>query len=169
MTLISIIVAASDNNVIGHKNNLPWKLPDDFKRMKEVTMGKPLIMGRKTHESIGRILPGRRNIVITRHPEKVMQGADAVSSLEEAIGLAKKDGVPEAIIFGGGDVYGQALPMTDRIYMTRVHAQIEGDTLFPELSEADWTVTWEERHEKDENHAVPFTFQTIERTTQKQA
>lgn len=166
--ILSIVVAASDNNVIGHKNNLPWSLPDDFRRMKEVTMGKPLIMGRKTHESIGRVLPGRRNIVITRHPEKVMKGADAVGSLEEAIKLAEQDGVPEAIIFGGGDVYKQALAMTDRVYMTRVHASIEGDTLFPELPPAEWRVTSEERHEIDEKHAVSFTFQTLERRTGKQ-
>ena len=156
--LISIVVAASDNNVIGDKNTLLWKLPADFKRMKELTMGKPLIMGRKTHESIGRVLPGRRNIVITSDFSRVMEGADAVQSLTDAIAFAKGLGAEEAIIFGGGEVYRQALPMTDRIYMTRVHADFTGDTTFPELSPTEWKIVRTEEHPADADHAVPCTF-----------
>nr|AIA11672.1 Dihydrofolate reductase [uncultured bacterium] len=160
---ISLIVAASDNNVIGGHNQLLWKLPDDMKRLKELTMGKPLIMGRKTHESVGRVLPGRRNIVITRHPEKVMEGAEAVGSLQEALKLALADDAEEAIIFGGGEIYTQALPLADSVYMTRVHGEFEGDTYFPELPKKEWKEVWSEEHEKDDKHAYAFTFQNWQR------
>ena len=161
--LISMVVAASDNNVIGDKNTLLWKLPADFARMKELTMGKPLIMGRKTHESIGRVLPGRRNIVITSDISRVMEGADAVRSLDEAISYARGLGTEEAIIFGGGEIYRQALPMADRIYMTRVHANFIGDTTFPELSKKEWKIIVSVDHPADDQHAVGFTFEDYHR------
>lgn len=157
--VISLVVAASDNNVIGDKNTLLWKLPADFARMKELTMGKPLIMGRKTHESIGRVLPGRQNIVITRDSSQVMEGADPAHSLEEALALAGVSGAQEAIIFGGGEIYRQALPMADRVYMTRVHAYFAGDTTFPELPPHQWELVSSVLHPKDADHAVSFTFE----------
>ncbi len=162
---ISIIVAADENNVIGGHNKLLWHLPDDFKRMKELTMGYPLIMGRKTYESIGRALPGRRNIVITSQ-KITYPGCEVVPSLEEALKAVEHDPSGEAFIFGGGDVYRQALPMTDRVYMTRVHGQLEGDVTFPELPADQWTLTASEKHEKDERHVYAFTFETWERKRQ---
>ncbi len=161
--LISMVVAASDNSVIGDKNTLLWKLPADFARMKELTMGKPLIMGRKTHESIGRVLPGRRNVVITSDISRVMEGADAVRSLDEAISFVRGLGTEEAIIFGGGEIYRLALPITDRIYMTRVHADVSGDTTFPELPKKDWKIVSSIDHPIDDQHAVSFTFEEYHR------
>ena len=160
---ISLIVAADENNVIGGHNQLLWKLPDDMKRLKELTMGKPLIMGRKTHESVGRVLPGRRNIVVTHHPEEVMEGADAVGSLQEALKLVLDDNAEEVIIFGGGEIYAQALTLADQVYMTRIHGTFDGDTYFPQLPEKEWKEVWSEKHGKDEKHAYAFTFQNWER------
>jgi dihydrofolate reductase len=161
--ILTIVVAADEHNVIGDKDTLPWRLPDEFKRMKEITMGKPLIMGRKTHESIGRILPGRTNIVITRDSSKVMEGAVPAVSLEQAIELAKAEGAAEAIIFGGGEVYRQALPLVDRVRLTRVHGTFQGDVTFPALPSGEWTLVQSQRHEADARHAVAFTFEEYER------
>ncbi len=156
--LLSIVVAACDNNVIGKGNELLYRLPKDFARMKALTMGKPLIMGRKTHESIGRVLPGRRNIVITRHPETVMKGAEAAASLTEAINLAEKSGVEEAVIFGGAQVYAEAMPLVGNIHLTRIHASPEGDAVFPSIDSATWEETFREEHQPDAEHPVAFTF-----------
>ncbi len=156
--LLTIVVAACDNNVIGKGNELLYRLPKDFARMKALTMGKPLIMGRKTHESIGRVLPGRRNIVITRHPEKVMKGAEAVSSLEEAIRLAQRGGTEEAIVFGGAQVYAEALPLIQKIHLTRIHAMPDGDAVFPAIDSATWKEVSREDHDVDGEHPVAFTF-----------
>lgn len=160
---ISLIVAASENNVIGVKGALPWHLPNDFARMKQLTMGHPIIMGRKTHESIGRVLPGRRNIVVTRQQGKEFPGCDVVGSLQQALGVAKQDKVEEVFIFGGGEMYREALPLADRVYMTRVHAKVEGDALFPELPTGEWTERSRERHEADEWHAHAYSFVEYER------
>ena len=162
LMILSLVVAADEHNVIGGGNTLLWKLPNDFKRMKELTMGKPLIMGRKTHESIGRVLPGRTNIVISRDASKVMKDAVAVGSLQEGIERAESEGGEEAIIFGGGEIYRMALPFAKRIYLTRVHGHFEGDTTFPEIGE-EWRLTKTERHEKDKDHECAFTFETYER------
>jgi dihydrofolate reductase len=156
--LLTIVVAACDNNVIGKGNELLYRLPKDFARMKALTMGKPLIMGRKTHESIGRVLPGRRNIVITRHPEKVMKGAEAVGSLTEAIDLAEKSGAEEAVIFGGAQIYIQILPFVSKIHLTRIHASPEGDAFFPEIEPTAWKEVFREEHSADNEHPVAFTF-----------
>ncbi len=160
--ILSIIVAASDNNVIGHGNTLLWKLPADMKRMKDLTMGHPLIMGRKTHESVGRALPGRRNIVITRQ-QKEFPGCEVVASLEEALAAVKDDPSGEAFIFGGGDVYRQALPMTDRIHMTRVHGTFEGDTTFPALTPDEWELASSDDHPADDRNEYAFTFEVWQR------
>jgi dihydrofolate reductase len=161
--IISLIVAASENNVIGTGNTLPWHLPDDFKRMKDLTLGKPIIMGRKTHESIGRALPGRLNIVITRQKELKFLGCEKVSSLQEALKRAAHERSEEVFIFGGGEIFKEALPMAERVYMTRVHAHVDGDAFFPELLPSEWKMTWFEKHPADDKHQYAFTFQNFER------
>ncbi len=132
----SILVAAAQNNAIGGNNDLLWRIPEDLKRFKALTMGKICIMGRKTYESIGKPLPGRRFVIITRDPDFKVEGCAVVSSLEQALALGKTE--PEVMIIGGGEIYRQALPITDKIYLTRVMADFEGDTFFPELSAKEW-------------------------------
>ncbi|MDR6430614.1 dihydrofolate reductase [Brucella pseudogrignonensis] len=140
--VLSIVVAASENNVIGRDNDMPWKLSTDLKRFKALTLGKPVIMGRKTWESIGRPLPGRPNLVVTRDAGFKADGATIVSSLEDAIELGRKFatelGVDEVCIIGGGKIYAQALPFVDRVHLTRVLATIDGDTFFPALDSKIW-------------------------------
>jgi dihydrofolate reductase len=133
--VISLIVAASTNNVIGAKGNLPWRLSADLKRFKTLTMGKPIVMGRKTYESIGRPLPGRQNIVITRQDNYAPEGCTVVQSVDAALAAAD---APEIMIIGGGHIYEAFIPMAERIYLTRVDADIDGDTYFPEISEDQW-------------------------------
>jgi len=160
--LVSIIVAASANNVIGVDGDLPWHLPEDLQRFKQTTMGKPMIMGRLTYASIGRALPGRRSIVLTRQPDFSADGCEIASSPEEAIGMAGD--VAEVMVIGGGKVYEQMLPMTDRIYLTRVQTEIEGDTFFPLLAESEWHVIETEELPAGEERPLGFAFQTIERS-----
>lgn len=150
MSEVAIIVAAADNGVIGRENGLPWRLPGDMKYFKRVTMGKPIIMGRKTWESIGRPLPGRRNIVITRNLSLAAEGVDVVSSLEAALelarGIAADDGAGEVIVMGGAEIYRAALPRADRLYITEVHASVEGDTFLPEIDWDQWQEASREFH-----------------------
>lgn len=159
---ISIIVAASTNNVIGKDGGLPWRLPEDLKRFKEITMGKPVIMGRATWDSIGRALPGRQNIVMTRQSGFVAEGCDVVATVEEALAVASN--AEEVMIIGGGDIYRQFLPRTDRIYFTRVHASIEGDTFFPELSEKEWSAVTTEHFPADSLREYAFDIRMLDRT-----
>lgn len=162
MTL-SIIVAASENNVIGVNNHLPWHLPVDMKYFKDTTMGKPIVMGRKSFEELGRVLPGRPNIMITRQPEYAAEGLYVVPSLEAGIEKAKTFGTEEIFITGGGEIFKIALPIIDRLYLTRVHAEVSGDTYFPEFDPTGWKLVKNDRHEKDEKHAYALTFQVWER------
>ncbi|WP_277252033.1 dihydrofolate reductase [Neptunomonas phycophila] len=140
---LAMIVAQSSNRVIGRDNKLPWYLPGDLKYFKQATMGKPIIMGRKTFESIGKPLPGRLNIIISRDASFTAQGIKVVMSLPEAIELAESqaliDGVDEAMIIGGAQIYALALPEVERLYITQVHADIEGDAYFPEFNRSQWT------------------------------
>ena len=140
---LAMIVAQSSNRVIGRDNKLPWYLPGDLKYFKQATMGKPIIMGRKTFESIGKPLPGRLNIVISRDASFTAHGIKVVMSLPEAIELAESqaliDGVDEAMIIGGAQIYALALPEVERLYITQVHADIEGDAYFPEFNRSQWT------------------------------
>jgi len=129
--IISLIVAVAENGVIGRENRLPWHLPEDLRHFKRVTMGHPVIMGRKTHESLGRPLPGRRNIVITRQPEYAAAGCEVVHSLAGALALCS--GADEVFVIGGAAVYGEALPQASRIYLTRVRTAASGDTRFPPI------------------------------------
>jgi len=159
--MISIIVAASTNNVIGVQGDLPWKLSDDLKRFKQLTMGKPIVMGRLTWESIGRPLPGRRNIVVTRTEDYAAEGCDVVAS--PAAALAKAGDASEIMIIGGSQIYELFLPKAGRLYMTRVHADIAGDAYFPELDEQDWQLLESEAHEASAANDYAFEFRTYER------
>ncbi len=160
---ISIIVAAAANNVIGVAGGLPWHLPEDLKRFKEVTMGKPMIMGRATYDSIGRALPGRTSIVVTRQAGFEAEGCIVVDSIDAAIEAAGD--VEEIMVIGGGEIYRQVLPRTDRIYMTRLQAEIEGDTRFPELDMDEWEVTSVEEFPAGDEREFGFDVETLDRVT----
>lgn len=159
--MISIIVAASANNVIGAQGDLPWRLSDDLKRFKTVTMGKPIVMGRKTWESIGRALPGRRNIVITRQQNFAAEGCDVVQSTNEAI-VAAGD-VDEIMVIGGSEVYALFLPVAQRLYLTRVHADVNGDAFFPVVDEDEWQLVSDEAQVADSRNEFDFSFRIYER------
>ena len=159
--MLSIIVAASENNVIGKDNQLLWHLPDDLRHFKRTTRGHHVIAGRKTFESQGKPLPERTNIIITRNPEYKAEGCLMVDSLDKALDLARGDDEP--FIIGGEQIYRLALPRVDRIYLTRVHAELEGDTFFPDLDMDQWKEVSRTYHEKDERHDHPFTILVLER------
>jgi dihydrofolate reductase len=161
--IISHLVAASENDVIGKDNTIPWHLPNDFKYFKNLTWAMPVIMGRKTFESMGKVLPGRFNIVITKQPDWKQEGVITAQSIDEAIEKAKETDCKEAFIIGGGEVFKQSMNITDKIYLTRVHTKIDGDVLYPELDTATWKMTTEDPHETDEKHKYSYTFQTWEK------
>ncbi len=161
MSRVSLIVAADENNLIGLNNRLPWHLPADMKHFKQITMGKPVLMGRKTMESVGRPLPGRRSIVLTRQPGFAAQGCEVAAGLDQALLLA--EGVEEIMVIGGAEVYAQALSRASRIYLTRVHSRFEGDTHFPELNPASWREISREPHEPDDKNLWPYSFIVLER------
>nr|AIA15676.1 Dihydrofolate reductase [uncultured bacterium] len=156
--ILSAMVAASDNNVIGNRGVIPWHIKGEQAHAKQLSLGKPLIMGRKTHESIGRSLPGRLNIVISRNPAfKVFDGAVLVGSLDEALQLPDVKDAPEAIIFGGEKIFEEAMPKLDRIYLTRVHGNFDGDTFF-RFNPAEWKIISEEKHPTDPTSGQPYDF-----------
>ena len=159
--MISIIVAASTNNVIGANGGLPWKISDDLKRFKALTMGKPIIMGRLTWESIGRPLPGRQNIVITRQAGFSADGCDVVASPAAALAIAGD--ASEVMIIGGSQIYDLFLPKAGRLHMTRVQTEIDGDAFFPVISESDWELVSSEAHEASDKNEFAFDFRTYER------
>ena len=158
---ISIIVAAATNNVIGRDGELPWRLPEDLKRFKQLTIGKPVIMGRLTYESIGKPLPDRRNIVLSARKGLNIEGCEVVDTPDAAIRLA--GGAEEVMVIGGGGVYSQMLPMADRIYMTRIDATFDGDTFFPELNDDEWQVVDCVDFPADESRQFGFSFVTLDR------
>ena len=162
--MISLIVAASTNNVIGFQGDLPWRLSADLKRFKELTMGKPIVMGRKTYESIGRPLPGRQNIVITRQRGFSAEGCDVVASVEDAIATAGD--AEETMVIGGSEIYSLFLPQAGRLYLTRVHTDVDGDAYFPEINADDWQLVDEESHTADESNEFDYSFRLYERTSQ---
>jgi len=145
VAITSLIVAVADNGVIGNNNQLPWRISADLKYFKRVTLGKPIIMGRLTYESIGKPLPGRTNIVMTRDTAWQAGGVERASDLSEALAIAKKIAddakLEEVMIIGGATIYREALPQADRLYLTRVHTQVEGDAFFPELDLNEWLET----------------------------
>lgn len=155
---VSLIAAVARNGVIGRDGRLPWHLPADLKRFRRLTTGHHVIMGRRTFESIGKPLAGRTNLVLSRDPALRPFGVEVLRSLEEALQLAKRRGEEEAFVIGGSEVYRRALPLADRIYLTRVGADVEGDVRFPSLDPGEWTEKTDEVHSPDREHAVPFTF-----------
>ncbi len=161
--LISAIAAIAENRVIGKEEGIPWYLPDDLKWFKKNTLGKHLIMGRNTYESLGKPLPKRTNIIVTRDLFYVSSGALVVHSVEEGLELALNNGEEEVFIAGGGQIYQHSMPLWDRFYLTEVHASIEGDTLFPEWDKSLWIESFCEYHEADDRHDFPFTFKILER------
>ncbi len=158
---ISLIVAMSENRVIGSHGGLPWRLSADLKRFKRLTMGHHIIMGRKTYESIGRLLPGRTSVIITRQAGYEVPGAIVAHSFDEALELAADDS--EVFIVGGAEIYRQALPRADRVYLTRVHATVDGDTSFADFKETDWSMTGEESHPADDQNEYRHTFCVYDR------
>ncbi|MBT8087944.1 MAG: type 3 dihydrofolate reductase [Gammaproteobacteria bacterium] len=159
--LITLIVAASTNDVIGVDGQLPWRLSSDLQRFKQLTMGKPIVMGRLTWESIGRPLPGRQNIVITRNPDYVADGCDVVTS--PAAALAAAGDVDEVMIIGGSQVYELFRPMAGRLYLTRVDVEINGDAHFAAPEDDSWQLTHREAQAADENNEFAFEFRIYER------
>jgi dihydrofolate reductase len=156
VTLVSIIVATDDRGGIGRSGKLPWHLPEDLQRFKRVTMGKPIVMGRKTWDSIGRPLPGRQNIVISRQAGFDAPGAIVVGSLPDALRAAGD--VPEVCVIGGAEIYRLALPLAQEIHLTRVHALVDADTFFPLLDAAQWEEIGREDRPADGRHAYPYSF-----------
>ena len=159
--LITLIVAVADSGVIGRDNTLPWHLPEDLKRFKRLTMGKPIVMGRKTFESIGKPLPGRLNIVVTRDPNYRREGVTVVHDAGEALRAAGQ--VAEVMVIGGAELFRALLPRAGRIHLTRVHGNIPGDVMWPALDERDWSVVERESRAADERHAWPMTFEVWEK------
>lgn len=161
---LSLIAALSANNVIGRDNQVPWRLSTDMKRYKALTMGHHLLTGRKTFESVGKPLPGRTTVVITRDPGFRAEGVIVVHTLDEAIRVAREAGDAEPFINGGAEIYRQSLHLADRMYLTRVHTEVEGDTWFPDFDDVrEWTLTDSEHFEADEKNEYPFSFLTYER------
>ena len=160
MTL-AVIAAVSRNGVIGRARKLPWHLSHDLRRFKEITTGHAIIMGRKTYESIGRPLPNRRSLVITRDPSFRANGVEVVRSLEEALQAAT--GESKRFVIGGAAMFADALPLADELYLTRVHADVEGDVYFPHLDFGEWELIEEESHPADEKNDYPITLQFYRR------
>ena len=158
--MVSVIVAVAENGVIGDKNSLLWHISEDLRNFKRITSGHPVVMGRKTFESLGRPLPNRKNVVITRQDIEI-EGCEVAHSLEEALAMFSAD--EEIFIIGGAQIYREAMPIADRFYLTRVHHSYEGDTSFPEWNEAEWQKVDSERFERGEKYEYPFTFEVYSR------
>lgn len=163
--IISLIVAAAKDNAIGRGNALPWNLPKDLKFFKATTLGKPIIMGRKTFEALGKPLPGRLHIVISANGDlNVPEGVLVYTDINTAIAKLEQDQIEECFIIGGGKIFEQTMPLIDRMYITRIDATIpDADTFFPVIDHTHWKLVWEEKHTKDEKHSFDFTFQHFER------
>lgn len=164
---LSLIVAMASNRCIGINNQLPWHLPDDLRYFRAVTMGKPVVMGRKTHESIGRPLPGRPNIVITHQDSYKPEGVEVASSLECAVEMAARlalqTDAEEAMVMGGAEIYRQMLPLADRLYLTEVHADVEGDAFFPELDPRQWEEIQRVDHSPSGDNPYAYSFVIYDR------
>jgi dihydrofolate reductase len=163
---ITLIVAVADSGVIGRDNGLPWHLPDDLKRFKRLTLGKPIVMGRKTYESIGKPLPGRHNIVVTRDPNYRAEGVTVAHDPEGAMraaGGTPGDLAGEVMVIGGAELFRLFLPLARRIHLTRVHGDIPGDVTWPALDSREWRLVEQEAHAADDRHAHAMTFEVWER------
>lgn len=159
---LSIIVAMDRNRVIGHKDSLPWHISADLKNFKKITMGKPIVMGRKTHESIGRPLPGRENIVITRDKTYQAEGCTVLNSIDGIFEHCKD--VEEVMITGGSEIYKHTLNQVTRLYLTEVHTEVEGDTIFPEFERNDWNEISRDAYTADEKNDFDYSFVVLEKT-----
>ena|SRR5690554_486113 len=160
---ITLIAAAAENHAIGKNNQMLWHLPNDFKHFKQHTVNHSVVMGRKTYESIGKPLPDRRNIVVTRDLNWAAEDVDVANSLDEVLTYCRDE--REIFIIGGANIYKQTLPLAQRVLLTRVHTSLAGDAFFPELPQTEWKKIKEERHAQDERHAYDFTIEFWERTT----
>ena len=165
--LISLVAAMAENGTIGRDNSLPWRLPDDLKRFKALTMGKLLLMGRRTYEAIGRPLPGRTSLVLTRDRDWHAEGVVVVRSLGQALNHARD--AEELVAIGGAEIYRLLMPFARRIHLTLVHAEIPGDTFFPDFDPTQWADVECNSHPADERNTYPFTFVTLERKGAPQA
>jgi dihydrofolate reductase len=163
---ISLVVAASENNVIGKDNRLLWHLPNDMKFFKNTTWGMPVIMGRKTFESLGKPLAGRTNIVVTRDKEWTAEGTTVSSNMDKAMKAAADTDAKEVFVIGGGEIFKQVLPQANRVYLTRVHTKLEGDAFFPELPAKDWKLLSQLDFTADAKHAFAYSFQVWQRNAQ---
>ena len=161
--IISLLVAMDERGGIGMDNRLPWHLSADLKRFKALTMGHHVIMGRKTYASIGRPLPGRIMVIITRSPDYWAEGCQVVHSLEESLDLARQAGETEAFVIGGGQIFAQALPLAERIYLTRVHTVAEADVFFPEFDERDWSIQTVSEVPADEKNQFSTTYMVLDK------
>lgn len=161
MSIKSIIVAVAENNVIGKDNKLIWHISDDLKRFKALTMGHSIIMGRKTFESIGKPLPGRRSVIITRNRNYSMEGCEVVHSLEAALELTKTE--EEVFIIGGAEIYKQAIVFADKIYLTSIFHSFDGDTFFPEIKENEWKLVEKNNYKADEKNPFAYSYMKLER------
>ena len=159
--MISLVFAIAENGVIGRDGVIPWHLPDDLRRFKEITTGHTIVMGRKTFESIGKPLPGRHSVVLTRDREYEACGATVVHNLEDALSYGA--GEDEVFVIGGAELFSQALPRANRVYLTTVHAEVAGDTTFGEFEESGWELIEEEYHDSDSTHRYPFSFRVYRR------
>ncbi len=157
---ISMIAAMAHDRVIGKDNQMPWHMPADLAHFKRVTLGKPVLMGRKTFESIGRPLPGRRNLVISRNPDYQAEGIEVVGSVEAALALLAGSSVEELMVIGGGHLYAEMLPSADCLYLTRIDLAVEGDTRFPAFDDGQWQCVDCESHPADEKNPHPYSFET---------
>jgi len=156
---LTLIAALDRRNAIGRDNALPWHLPDDLKRFKALTLGKSIVMGRRTAEALGRALPKRRNLVLTRSGRVPFDGMEAVASLDAAIDIANSDGIPELCVIGGAEIYALTLPCATELHLTHVDTVVDGaDTFFPEINHADWRVVCRETHARDAKHGFDYTF-----------
>ncbi|MCU7550567.1 dihydrofolate reductase [Chitinophagaceae bacterium LB-8] len=163
--ILSLLVAADENNVIGKDNKLPWHLPNDLKYFKNLTWGMPILMGRKTFESIGKALPGRKSIVITRNTDWQKDGVDVVHSIEEAIEKAKEFDVKEIFVIGGAEIFRTSFIQANRIYLTRIHHKFDGDAFFPELPDSEWKLASQRHCPADEKNAYQHTYQVWNRVS----
>ncbi len=162
---LSHIVAASENNVIGFNGDMPWHLPNDFRYFKNKTWGMPVIMGRKSYEALKESLPGRINIVITKKTDFHPEGAFVVNAIDDAIEKAKESDAREIFIIGGGEIFKQTIDIVSRIYLTRVHANVKGDTYYPEIKKDMWKLVSEQSFPADDKNNYPYTFQVWEKNT----
>lgn len=164
--IVSLLVAIDQKRGIGKDGRIPWRLPADQQRFKRLTMGHHLVIGRLTYESIGRPLPGRTMLVVTSQQGYQAPGCTIVSSLDQALELARRAGEDQVFIAGGARLYAEALPLADRLYLTQVHAQVDADTFFPHFDESNWVETAREHHPRDQHNQFDFTYRLLVRPSE---